>query len=156
MLGINIITSFSRLLLKTYSFALTICLFLITFSTGCTSDKEGDEYGTPRADYKVMGSVKSSKTLSPIKDIKVSAVDSAAWESIPYTITDSQGMYSISYVANPLDENIIYIKDIDGDINGLYTDKDMSIVIKSSELNGGDGWYPGKAEVEVNFILEEL
>lgn len=109
MLGINIITSFSRLLLKTYSFALTICLFLITFSTGCTSDKEGDEYGTPRADYKVMGSVKSSKTLSPIKDIKVSAVDSAAWDSIPYTITDSQGVYSISYVAYPLDENIIYI-----------------------------------------------
>lgn len=50
----------------------------------------------------------------------------------------------------------ISIKDIDGESNGLYTDKDTSIVIKSCELKGGDGWYHGKAEVDVNFILEEL
>ena len=110
------------------------------------------EYGTPSADYEIIGIVKDSETGNAIKNIEVAT-------DYRNANTDSLGNYKL--LINDFPDNKIYLvtfKDIDGDTNGSYQDKDTLVDFKESDLGGGgaDGdWYKGKAQKEITIKLNK-
>lgn len=120
------------------------------------------EYGAPHADYKISGTIKAKDSGEKIGGIEVSRysvydtlydLDSMWCEGAD--TTDSLGRYTFEF-SDGNNQWVIRAKDIDGDENGSFIQKDTIIEIPHSDLKGGDGdWYEGKAEKTIDIDLEE-
>ena len=131
---------------KTYNAMVYAILGALGFTTSsCTYA----DYGTPSADYIVLGKVTDSQNNQPIKDILVKA----SWKAVS---TNAEGKYEIVINDERTGSQIIPIqfRDIDGDLNGSYMDLDTIVEFKNPKFTGGDKkWYEGKTTKEFNIQL---
>jgi putative lipoprotein (rSAM/lipoprotein system) len=90
-------------------------------------------YGPPQAmglDVLIQGTVRST-TNDPIRGIKVSVKD-----VYQYELTDSAGKFQI-YVPQE-DLCTIRLDDIDGEENGSYKSKEISVALSNNKIDLGD------------------
>lgn len=136
---------------------LWICSIILTALgfTGCDDpSKMADEYGSPYADYKYMGTITDEKG-NPIQGIKVTLVGSSHKVSGPEVAvftTNKDGKFESEYY-NEMNTNIYKIDftDTDGELNG---GEFASTSIKTSEMESTqtkkndthDKWYRGQFE----------
>ncbi len=114
--------------------------------------EEGEEYGTPHADFSFKGSVKSTdgKAIPGIQ-VTLSSND----EAMGKATTDENGKYQLNSTSFPTTQLRIEAKDIDGEANGSYQTKEVNVHIADDEFKGAKGWYSGKVEKDVDIQMEE-
>ncbi len=145
--------------LKFFDKLLMALMGLFPFFSGC--DEPREMYGTPTADYHLLGTVTDSLTNAPVQNIRVSLQD----PNNPYspkdtTYTDVAGKYSFSFQAFPY-ESIPYslkAEDIDGALNGgIYlTEEGLTEVTATSlDKSKANGWYSGKITATKDFKLNK-
>jgi len=140
-------------------------LSLLGFGFSCESK---DEYGSPSADYKVIGNVVSSENETAISNLKVvltelyyeigNAGDTTIYENqseVAYTASD--GSYEVQFNTYPDEQKDfkLTIADVDGDDNGSFASKDTTITFNDNELSGGSGWYSGMATKTIDLKLDK-
>ena len=118
------------------------------------------EYGSPYAEYKLLGAVKDVKG-NPIRGIRV------VYDRFPgkegtwgkdTLYTDSQGHFEKQLPDDMLSTDMeIRFDDVDGEANGSYrskvlTGQEMEIV---QTEKGGKNWYGGAFTIQADAILEE-
>jgi putative lipoprotein (rSAM/lipoprotein system) len=133
-------------ILKTYNVLIAGLLAMLGFATACDSK---DEYGTPSAKFIVNGKVKSSETDQPIENIRISMQGDT-------TYTDENGVYQVvDKWGFPTDQTYnIEFKDIDGELNGEFSDLDTIVEFKDPKFSNGDGdWYSGETSKEFDVKL---
>lgn len=144
-------------LLKIISAALGGILTLLGMASSCLVSA----YGCPSAKYTFKGKVTSSSTGEPIPGIKVSVNPSEVYDSFAQSIlTDKNGDYEIivNYGGIP-EENIVYIRalDVDGELNGNFSDAQKPHTIKETDFSGGDGsWDEGSATTTIDIQMDPL
>ena len=166
----------NRAFIKGTNWALAGLIGLLGF-TNC--DKYGpDEYGTPNADYTVKGTVVDKVTGKPIKGIRV-GYDSNYRIGCMYGVTPTPYQPKASVTTNPkgefnLTENFtisdfpmddrsypiyerpVFIEDIDGEQNGLYSDTILNVDFTNAVHTGKQkDWYNGVYTVNVDVELSE-
>lgn len=133
---------------------LAVLLGLLGFTTGCN---EAKEYGTPNADYEVVGTVRLSENGQPLSGVQVRGLIkdpegkySSGYYS-PQTVTDAEGKFKLC-------QNTISLY---GEIFPLEFSKDGSvrtdtvdISFDQAEFSGGKKWYAGKATRTVEITLD--
>jgi putative lipoprotein (rSAM/lipoprotein system) len=134
-------------------------LGLFPFFSGC--DEPREMYGTPTADYHILGTVTDSLTNSPVKDIRVSLKSMLE----PYTpgdtvFTDAAGKYSFSFKSFPFESLSIGLKveDIDGETNGgpyLAEEGIARVTATSLDDSKAKDWYSGKITATKDFKLKK-
>ena len=136
--------------LKTCNVLIAGLLAILGFTTSCPIV----EYGAPYATFIVNGKVVSSETDQPIENVRVKMqVDSITSTD---TYTDVNGAYQVVDESGlPNDHTyIIEFKDIDGEINGKFSDLDTIVEFKDPIFTGGDGdWYSGETSKEFDVKL---
>jgi len=117
------------------------------------------EYGTPSAKYKVKGSVISSETKQPIKNIRAVMIDSYGdKESMTGGDTiysDSNGNFELELTTIPFEKNIFHLKleDVDGESNGIYDPKTEKIeFVNPQYVNSKGSWYLGEVQKDMGKI----
>ncbi len=139
--------------------SILISFILGIFSNSCNKYGTETEYGMPHADFKINGTVKSDQSDTPIRGISMSLRSTSDNVIVTdSTLTDSLGRYSIEFTDGVSKNNtwILRANDVDGNENGVFSQKDSIVSIPENELSGGNGnWYMGKGEKEVNLGLEE-
>ena len=145
---------------KGWKWLLGIFMGLLGFS-GC--GKIGifrDEYGSPYAEYKLLGDVKDVRG-NPIRGIRVVFDRFPGKEAIwgkDTLYTDSQGHFEKQLPDDMLSTDMeIRFDDVDGEANGSYrskvlTGQEMEIV---QTEKGGKNWYGGAFTIQADAILEE-
>ena len=114
------------------------------------------EYGTPYAEYKMMGQV-TDENGSPINNIKTSAKNVVVSSlgtvygcyGLDSTKTDVSGKYTISFKGFPSNpETKLIVEDIDGESNGgefqsdtLDVDFEKAVKVKDGDENWNVGTY---------------
>jgi len=133
-------------ILKTYNVLIAGLLAILGFATACNSK---DEYGTPSAKFIVNGKVKSSETDQPIENVRVTVQGDTAYTNASggYQVVDKWGF--------PTDQTyIIEFKDIDGELNGEFSDLDTIVEFKDPKFSDGNGdWYSGETSKEFDVKL---
>ena len=163
-----------RAFIKGTNWALAGLIGLLGF-TNCKEDMR-TEYGVPNADYTVKGMVVDKATGKPIKGIQVAyswngPVAEYGVQPTPYVkkasvLTDAKGEYVLkdkfSIEEMIQDDNSIptfipvYVSDIDGQENGLYSDTILNVDFKNAVHTGKQkGWYDGEFTTTVNIELTE-
>ena len=140
---------------KTYGRLLAILVAWLGFSC----DKWGmEKYGTPSAMYKAKGVVVSQTNDAPIEGIR--AVLKTRWEDdnfrgIDTVFTDSKGVFRLT-TDNEMYFNKLYVElnDVDGEKNGLFTDKDVEVDFSHVKFKGS-GWDRGEVEKDLGIIKME-
>jgi putative lipoprotein (rSAM/lipoprotein system) len=132
---------------------------LFPFFSGC--DEPREMYGTPTADYLILGTVTDSLTNAPVQNIRVSLKN----QTEPFTpsdtvYTDAAGKYSISFQAFPYESVPFHLKveDIDGESNGgpyLTEEGIAEITATNLDKSKANGWYSGKFTANKNFKLNK-
>jgi putative lipoprotein (rSAM/lipoprotein system) len=133
-------------ILKTYNVLIAGLLAILGFTTGCIIKLE---YGAPSAKFIVNGKVKSSETDQPIENIRVTMQGDTAY-------TDANGVYQVvDKFGFPRDRTYnIDFKDIDGVINGEFSDLDTIVEFKDPKFINGDGdWDHGETSKEFDVKL---
>lgn len=128
---------------------LILLMAFLGISTSCEKSNESPaEYGTPHANFIVNGKVVASSTNEAIKDIQVIMQRDT-------TYTNDKGEYSVKMEGFPNENTyILEIKDIDGEQNGSFEEKDITVDFSDEEFNNGDGkWYKGEKEKSVDVSL---
>lgn len=134
-------------------------LGLFPFFSGC--DEPREMYGTPTADYLIVGTVTDTIKNNPVQNIRVSIKDRAE----PFTprdtvYTDTDGKYRILFQLFPYESAPFYLKveDIDGELNGgLYLTEECFINVTAANLDKSKakGWYSGKITAAKDFKLKK-
>lgn len=130
-------------------------------------------YGCPSADYVFNVEVEDLKTGSPVKGIRVSAVERGTrerWDSetgiyypedyidtLAVGVTSSEGSVMLKYNTFPHNEHEIVADDVDGEKNGNYASAAVEVTVDSNDYKdeGENGWYQGTATNEVTLKLAE-
>lgn len=148
-------TSMKRALLKKYNTLISCLLSILGFGaacslSGCEYGPLVVEYGTPHANFKVNGSVKSEVTSDNLPNIRVVMGEDTAF-------TDEQGNYQVGAIDFPNDQTfLVEFNDIDGEANGEYQPLDTIVEFVDPEFSGGsDGWDHGEVEKEINVKLKD-
>ncbi len=134
-------------------------LGLFPFFSGC--DEPREMYGTPTADYVVIGTVTDSLTNTPVQNIRVSIKDRAE-PFIPRdtVYTDVDGKYQILFQSFPYESVPFNLKaeDIDGELNGgVYLTQECIINVTATNLDKSKAkdWYTGKITAAKDFKLKK-
>ena len=148
---------------KSWRWLLGALLGILGFS-GC--DKFGlfrCEYGTPNADFKLVGDVKDAKG-KPIQGICVIHVPSPneqrSWEN-DTVYSDASGHFEIERLKHDWPDNLenstVRFEDVDGAVNGSYKTRVLSRSEMDLEQTGkGDKhWYSGAFTLYADAVLEE-
>lgn len=146
-----------RKILKLFNKGIFGFLGLLSFSS-CESFTT--EYGMPNANYKLNINVLSQTESKAIKGIqaKYTIIENNTVYSEDMAFSDENGQFSIELQGVfPSDYTFgIELTDVDGEENGSYQAREYSVVLTSSELQGGDGdWFHGSVERDVDIHLEE-
>lgn len=144
-------------LLSLYLKALTFCIALLGFSA-CD---DSTEYGTPSAEYKINGKIVSLED-EPIQNIQVVLQTERAHQTsmrVGYyvdgdtTYTDKKGLFKFDTGRISREESlVIHFDDIDGAENGEFEDGHTTIHFNRFDFKGGDGWFCGKVEKQLETI----
>lgn len=141
-----------------------ICSLIMTALgfAGCSDDEDtivADEYGTPTADYKYMGTV-SDQNGKPIEGIKVTLVGHNALTSskkVAEFTTNKEGKFeSEVYSETQATVTVIEFADIDGEENGgefVGTTITTSQMQTTKVKDGDGGWYRGTFNREAKIKL---
>ena len=154
---------FKRKLIKGTNWALAGLMSLLGFNcSGCGSVGPATEYGSPHAEYKVMGIVKNEKgeVLNGIR-ITVPEIlmnDANGNEDLKLindtVYTDEQGKFLYGQTQYfPLD-NVQMKLEVD-DPTGAFEAISDSVQFNRSKLSGGKGWFYGTAFKVKDFILKQ-
>ena len=142
-------------LFKRYNTLISFLLSVLGFGVACSlsSCEYGTpavEYGTPFANFKVKGNVKSEVTSNPILNIRVVMGHDT-------TFTDESGNYQVENTDFPDDQTfLVEFNDVDGETNGEYQPLDTIVNFIDPEYSGGsDTWYNGETEKEINVKLKD-
>lgn len=129
-----------------------ICSVLGVTVVACNGD-EPDMYGTPSADYEVKGLVTDTEG-APIAGINVqigfNSNEILDYPPLSDISTNSEGKFEVKFSGFP--EKKLFVNFVDR--NGVYESKSDYVDVKFSGKS--DGWYKGKAEVEINVKLSKL
>ena len=108
-----------------------------------------DEYGSPYTEYQVKGQV-TDKEGNPIEGIRVT------FETSSDTLyTDADGRFESKEIRNVAVYGKIKFEDIDGPANGSFLPDSANLEdLEHKQIEGKDGWYNGKFEVNVQQELE--
>ena len=105
-----------------------------------------------------------SSADEPLPDIRIRSPWTVNYNDTTYTVredtvyTDANGEFTYQTDCFQRGEYDIplLIEDIDGEANGgSHAPDSVSVSFKDTELTGGDEWYLGRAEKEVNIRLKE-
>jgi putative lipoprotein (rSAM/lipoprotein system) len=146
--------------LKFFDKLIMALMGLFPFYTAC-DDEPREMYGTPTADYLIMGTVTDSLTNTPVQHIRVSIKDSVEPFIPSDTVyTDAAGKYSFSFQLFPYGSVPFKLKieDIDGESNGgpYLTEEGITEVAATSlDKSKAKGWYSGKITAVKNFKLNK-
>jgi hypothetical protein len=163
-----------RAFIKGTNWALAGLLGLFGFS-GCDTEPK-EEYGVPFADYTVKGAVVDKATGKPIEGIRLGywyagpmlmyGVPSTQYREKASVTSNAKGEYTLKDRFS-IDEMIpddnstptfipVFVSDIDGKENGLYSDTILNVNIKDAVRTGKQkGWYGGEYTVKVDIELKE-
>ncbi len=120
-------------------------------------------YGAVHADYTIKGTV-TNEADEPLPGIRIRSPWTVNYNDTTYTVredtvyTDANGEFTYQTDCFQRGEYDIplLIEDIDGEANGgSYASDSVSVSFKDTELTGGNEWYLGRAEKEVNIRLKE-
>lgn len=119
-----------------------------------------DMYGSPHADYKLVGDVKDTKG-NPIQGIRVvfdrNPIDVQSRKDTLYT--DLNGHFEKDRVQTDFwrTNSVVRFDDVDGSVNGSFRSKVLTHDEMTSEkTKKGDGdWYGGEYTVHADAVLEE-
>jgi len=137
----------------------TILAMLGFSSSSCEKIVDApDEYGTPSADYKVLGTVTDTDG-KPVKGIQVAIElkdkESSEVASLKDTVyTDASGIYESSRNDWPgMISATVAFNDVDGEENG---GKFGSVTVTSElkQTKEGGHWYKGAYEAEIGAVLK--
>lgn len=145
-----------RQLIKGTNWALAGLMGLLGFA--CSDDEDVPaEYGTPHADYRIIGYVKN-QAGEPIPDIKVEAVTAHNSNFRTPVLSNAQGHYSATASSvGRVGELQLIITDIDKEENGLFQNDTILVKINDEDYyDKGEGWNVGKAFKEVNITLKDI
>ncbi|GHT60015.1 hypothetical protein AGMMS50239_08020 [Bacteroidia bacterium] len=166
-----------RAFIKGTNWALAGLIGLLGFAN---CDKYGpDEYGPLYADYtiiKTKGIVVNKATGKPIPGILVAysrptiapmyGVKPTPYKEKASVTTNANGEYELkdifsTYEMIPDEKNIptsipVFVNDIDGKVNGLYSDTILTVNVTGTTHSGKQqGWYGGEYTVNVDIALTE-
>ncbi|MDR2928080.1 MAG: radical SAM-associated putative lipoprotein [Cytophagaceae bacterium] len=159
----------NRILLKGINWVLAGIITILGFA-GCDKENNNvDEYGTPRADYTVKGTVVNKTTGKPVKGIRVGyfadgpmpmyGVMPTLYEPKVYVMTDNSGEFEITAGFSPIPDNtplLIYVNDIDGAENGSFQPENLQLdVSKAEQTKKPDRWHEGEYTLTVKVELTE-
>lgn len=133
-------------------------LALLGFSS-CDGIGPKCEYGTPNADYKVLGTV-TDEAGNPLKGIQVAKEETAKGRD--YTLrdtvyTDEGGKYLFEDNASPAERAVnMTFNDIDGAANGgEFESMTVKDVAYEQTKKGSGNWYDGEFMTTVNAELRK-
>lgn len=139
--------------LTLYAKILSFFLVLLGFQA---CDDPAVEYGSPSAKYKVKGSAVSETDEVPVKGIRAVLVQTYNGEENPYATdtvyTDNSGEFELEISGITDDNFLLKLQDIDGEQNGSFEDRELSVDFRGIKLEGGKGWYMGEAEKDMGKI----
>ena len=141
-----------------------ICSLIMTALgfAGCSDDEDtivADEYVTPYADYKYMGTV-TDENGKPIEGINV-VFQKHGYKNYPELFrieTDKSGKYETDYLDWTMGANAAYqvlYTDIDGEENGgHFEDKILEIhKMDKTKIKDGEHWYQGMFDLSAEVKL---
>lgn len=133
-------------IIKFYNVIIAGMLSILGFTTSCDPVVE---YGTPYANFIVKGKITSFETDKPIENIQVTM------GGVP-KLTNSNGEFEIVNSGSLLDTTFnLNIRDIDGENNLLFFDKDTVAQFKNPIFSGGDdNWYVGDTKINIDIKLK--
>ncbi|OIP03842.1 MAG: hypothetical protein AUJ97_03780 [Bacteroidetes bacterium CG2_30_32_10] len=128
---------------------ITFSAFVVIVAFSC---KKTEDNKTPHADYIFRGIVKSAQTSQPIKNIKVSITNLGNKN----TSTNENGAFNFEYDNVDLITDWYFkFEDIDSTENGLFENKDTTIILNSSFFHDYNGeYYTGRLESDVTITLK--
>lgn len=139
----------------------SLVMVLLGFS-GCSKDDPGrtpDEYGTPHADYKYMGTIVDEEG-NPIKGIEAKLVGYNALTSsneVAKFSTDENGKFESEYYSEMVASvSMLEIKDVDGEENGgefLSETIPVSQMQSTKVAEGESKWHMGSFDRSVTVKL---
>lgn len=141
---------------------LVALLGVLGFAAGC--DKNGGdypvEYGTPNADYEVIGSVRLSGTDRAVGGVQVRVLakgpDGKYYSNqyLPVTATSENGRFTIQQQQFPLKNVVVPLEFSKQD--EILTDT-LDVSFEGVALSGSSGsWYEGKASKTIEVELDPL
>ncbi|MBN2444417.1 MAG: radical SAM-associated putative lipoprotein [Spirochaetales bacterium] len=119
------------------------------------------EYGMPYATFTVSGKVTSADPGTPIPGIKVSATGDNGFLETEENYTDESGDYSIlfSTLGAVTMDVTMHFEDIDGTLNGSYTDEDVLVHITESDFidtTPDNDWDDGEGTATLDVDLDPI
>ena len=151
---------FKRKLIRGTNWALAGLLTMLGFSGGC-SGIGVVEYGSPSANFKVMGRV-TDEQGRPISGVRIVAPNvEGKWGKQQYpspldtTYTSPDGSYRYWYNAGWAPDSVyVKLKFEDPTSNPVYESDSVTVGFAKGDLKGASGeWYQGAAEKKVNITL---
>jgi len=151
-------------LFQIINMGLAVLLLLLGFSN-CDPV---DEYGVPNADYNLKGKVVDKAYAKPIKGIRIGYYGGFINQANMYKVsrnpnvrfnadtTDIKGEYNFTQNSAiiPEGEIQVYVRDIDGNENGLYRDTVINANFENAVKSGKTrNWYGGKLTLNVDIEL---
>lgn len=133
-------------IIKFYNIIIAGLLSLLGFTTSCDPKAE---YGTPHANFIVKGKITSFETNKPIENIQITMETNSK-------LTNLNGEFELIYSDFPEEKTYnLNIRDIDGENNLLYFDKDTIAQFKNPDFSGGDDhWYAGETKINMEIKLK--
>ena len=114
------------------------------------------EYGTPHAEYAILGRVTDADG-NALEGIRVAVADHNPFNSIEINdtlYTKENGSFEYSHFGFPTKDSInIKMKFEDVSEKVSFETDSTTVTFLNPELQGGKGWFEGKAEKEVNIKL---
>ena len=113
------------------------------------------EYGTPTVDYEFKVRV-TDQDAKPVEGLQVDLLNGRGDKK---ELTDAQGKAELegSYTGFGREHGVaLEVKDIDGEKNGVVTDKQVIVDIKESDFvsKGSGNWNNGKVKKEIEIQVE--
>lgn len=142
---------------------LSTMLVLLGFSSCKDNGDYPDEYGTPRVDFQVKGTVVSGDN-TPLKGIQVIVNDQYAFLDAKGLLksdtiyTDANGTFTSKTISAVGIDGKAYFKDIDGNENGGSFASDsiaLNDMQKQKIKDGDDDWYRGSYTLSSKAVLKK-
>lgn len=145
---------------KIFTFQRSLIMSLLTllgFASACSDRDDAVMYASPYAKYSIRARVIDTKGAE-IPDIKVSYKDIRpnSYPILNPTITDQNGTSRVVGSSFPIEQMVVSFEDIDGEKNGLYSDKDTTLTIKLVKKESDDrgGFYSGSYDTDFTITLK--
>lgn len=100
------------------------------------------EYGCPTMDYEIKGKVVNDKDGNGIEGLRVSVYEDEILDDYGSALSGKEGEFLLSGNEFPQDSLKVYVRDVDGEENGLFLDSEQTVGLKQDKEGDGN-WYKG-------------